>query len=73
MDIETITLTAFDNLQIPIVITTYSMTCEAIFIIDHVKLLEAIKKSDIKDIDKLVDDLWSQYFNYLSSNPVFSR
>ncbi len=67
MDIETITLKNFDNLQIPIVITTYSsFKLKNFFIIDYVKLTLAIENNDLKTIEKLVDELWLKYFAFLT-------
>ena len=73
MDIETITLKFFDNLQIPVVITTHStLNFNKIFVIDHVKLKLANENNDLKSIEKLVDGLWLKYFAQLTTEPVFN-
>ena len=43
MDIETITLEDFDNIQIPIAISSCSDNTKALFIIDQIELKKAIK------------------------------
>ena len=70
MDIETISLKNFDNMQIPIVITSYSNPfINKIFIINNIKLEIAILNNDLNNIEKLVNNLWKEYIDYISNTP----
>lgn len=65
MDIETITLNEFDNLQVPVIITTTTNNHSFIFKIDNVKLKEAIINKDLILINSLVDSLWKEYLDFV--------
>lgn len=56
MDIETI---QYNGFQTPIAISSCGPNGSKIFIIDHILLQ--------KDVDKALNNLWVQYFNYLIS------
>jgi len=72
LDIETISLKGLDNLQIPVIITSYSSEfINKIFIIDHIKLKVAVKTNDLKTINILVNGLWKNYINYILDNPKY--
>ena len=64
MDIETITLEDFDNIQIPIAISSCSDNTKALFIIDQIELKKAIKNKSLIDIDNIVSKMFHEYLNY---------
>ncbi len=74
MDIETINLKNFNNLQIPIVISsTHSIDnnetkTTKLFIIDHIKLKLFIKNNNLDSIKLLVINLWKEYYDYIIVN-----
>lgn len=65
MDIETMTLKDFDDLQIPIAISAASNEDSKVFVIDHVELKVAVNNRSIPHIEKLVDKMFLEYFKYL--------
>jgi DNA polymerase type B, organellar and viral len=73
MDIETITLKNFDNLQIPVSISSCSSTNldkAEIFLIDNISLQLAINNNDLNTMEELVNKLWKEYIEYILKNPI---
>nr|YP_010160567.1 DNA polymerase [Gymnopilus junonius]QRH17753.1 DNA polymerase [Gymnopilus junonius] len=69
MDIETLTFKEFDDLQIPIIITSYTNSkLNRLFKIDYVNLKQAIQNKNLNDVELLVNNLWKDYLNYLVLN-----
>jgi len=66
MDIETMVLPNFDNIQIPVVITMSTLKESKIFVIDSTILS---KESDnLSRIEKGINNLWKEYIDYLKAN-----
>jgi len=74
MDIETISLKNFNNLQIPILISSVHSINDnetkitKLFQIDHLKLRFEIKNNNLNNIKLLVIDLFKEYIDYIIIN-----
>lgn len=69
MDIETVTLPNQDGVQIPVVISLSGRYLNKLFTIDYVKFADIVKTGNINLIDKLVTELWLEFFEFLDNNP----
>lgn len=75
LDIETIEIVKFNNIQIPVIITIATSNNNfKLFQINHNLLKTSIESIDckIEDINKLLVELWSDVFNYII-NSNYSR
>jgi hypothetical protein len=71
MDIETISLKDFDNIQIPITIsTTFSNNNSYLIQINIKKLKLFVKDKDIDGVNNLVIEMWREYLNLITSKNV---
>jgi hypothetical protein len=70
MDIETISLKDFDNIQIPIVIST-TLDCNTHLIkINSNKLKFYVKDKNIKGINTLVLEMWENYLSFIQNKNI---
>lgn len=71
MDIETISLKEFDNIQIPITISsTFSNNNSYLIQIDNNKLKIFVKEKNIKAINNLVLEMWKNYLSLITSKNI---
>jgi hypothetical protein len=71
MDIETISLKEFDNIQIPIIISsTFSNNNSCLIQIDNNKLKIFVKEKNIDAINNLVLEMWKSYLTLITSKNI---
>ena len=71
MDIETISLKEFDNIQIPIIISsTFSNNNSYLIQIDSKKLKLFVEERNIDEINNLVLEMWKNYLSLITSRNI---
>lgn len=71
MDIETMSLKDFDNMQIPVIISiTFNLKSTHLIEIDRGKLKVFVEEKNIDGINNLVLDMWREFVSLIQSTSV---
>jgi hypothetical protein len=71
LDIETISLKDFDNIQIPIIIsTTINLFSSHLIKIDSNKLKIFVREKNLDEINNLVLEMWRKYISLIKTSNI---